>query len=149
MRWVYFAFKRRGLYKMLSSHVMFRLRFFILGVSALFVCPYPGFILSRFLLVCYPQGRATLLFLSSRKNYHRKLSGTPRLSRYSFFARSRSSSVGAVLNFPYRSRMTILSILSVTVCDSRDGYFDTARCQKYRHNRHVLSHIFCIVFPEP
>ena len=40
-------------------------------------------------------------------------------------------------------------ILSVTVCDSRDGYFDTARCQKYRHNRHVLSHIFCIVFPEP
>ena len=60
-------------------------------------------------LVCYIQGRATLLFLPSRKNYHRKLSGTPRLSRYSFLASSRSSSVGAVLNFPYRSRITILS----------------------------------------
>ena len=66
-------------------------------------------LLSWFLLVWYPQGRATLLFLSSRKNYQRKLSCTPRLSRYSFLARSRSSSVGAVLNFPYRSRMTILS----------------------------------------
>ena len=60
-------------------------------------------------LVCYIQGRATLLFLPSKKNYHRKLSGTPRLSRYSFLACSRSSSVGAVLNFPYRSRITILS----------------------------------------
>ena len=60
-------------------------------------------------LVCYIQGHATLLFLPSRKNYHRKLSGAPRLSRYSFLACSRSSSVGAVLNFPYRSRITILS----------------------------------------
>ena len=73
-------------------------------------------LLSSFLLVRSIQGRATLLFLSSRKNYHRKLSGTPRLSRYSFFARSRSSSVGAVLNFPYRSRMTILSSFFSNPC---------------------------------
>jgi len=39
---VYFALKRRGLYKVLSSSVMFRLGLFILGVSALFICPYPG-----------------------------------------------------------------------------------------------------------
>ena len=60
-------------------------------------------------LVCYLQGCATPLSLSSRKNYQQKLSNTPRLSRYSFLARSRSSSVGAVFDFPKRSRMTILS----------------------------------------
>ena len=42
--------------------------------------------------------------------------GTPRLSRYSFLARSCSSSVGAVLNFPYRSRMTILSSFFSNPC---------------------------------
>ena len=67
-------------------------------------------------LVCYIQGRATLLFLPSKKNYHRKLSGTPRLSRYSFLACSRSSSVGAVLDFPYRSRITILSSFFSNSC---------------------------------
>ena len=37
-------------------------------------------------------------------------------ARYSFLARSRSSSVGAVLNFPYRSRMTILSSFFSNPC---------------------------------
>ena len=37
------------------------------------------------------------------------LLSVPRLSSYSFLARSRSSFVGAVFDFPNRSRMTILS----------------------------------------
>ena len=56
-------------------------------------------------LVCYSQGCGTPLSLSSRKNYQRKP------SRYSFLACSRSSFVGAVFDFPNRSRMTILSQL--------------------------------------
>ena len=44
-----------------------------------------------------------------RKNlYHRKFSGIPRLSRYSFRNFSLSSSVGAVLDLLYTSRFTVL-----------------------------------------
>ena len=44
--------------------------------------------------------------LSSKENYQRKLSGTPRFSRYSCLAFSRSSCVGAVLYFAYNSWRT-------------------------------------------
>ena len=48
-----------------------------------------------------------------RKNlYHRKFSGIPRLSRYSFRNFSLSSSVGAVLDLLYTSRFTIASSFS-------------------------------------
>src|SRR5699024_2689556 len=48
--------------------------------------------------------------LSSKENYQRKLSGTPRFSRYSCLAFSRSSCVGAVLYFTYNSWRTSESI---------------------------------------
>ena len=67
-------------------------------------------------LICYLQVRVTLLFLSSKKNYHRNFSGTPRLSRYSFLACSRSSSVGAVLYFEYKSLITKASNFASNPC---------------------------------
>ena len=42
VRWVYFALKRRGLCEMLLTSTTTWLSLFILGVSALFFCPYPG-----------------------------------------------------------------------------------------------------------
>ena len=55
-------------------------------------------------------------YICLRKNYHRKLSGTPRLSKYSFRAFSFSSSVGAVLYFVYNSLITIASSFFSSPC---------------------------------
>ena len=47
--------------------------------------------------------------LNGNLSYHRKSGNTPRLSRYSCRACSRSSAVGAVLYFAYSSCRTIAS----------------------------------------
>lgn len=70
-------------------------------------------LLFRFSLSAYHRSvsRSCLRYL--RKTYHRKLSGTPRLSRYSFLAFSFSSSVGAVLYWEYNNRIDMESNLSI------------------------------------
>ena len=47
-----------------------------------------------------------ICYLHWKQTYHRKLSGTPRLSKYSFRAFSFSSSVSATLYFVYNSLIT-------------------------------------------
>ena len=69
--------------------------------------PSPAFSLTA-IYRSVPRSRYT----HRRKNYHRKFRCIPTFSRYSCLAFSLSSSVGAVLYFVYKSRLTIASNFS-------------------------------------
>ena len=101
-------------------------------------CTLPAFSLSA-IYRCVPRSCHKVI---KQNLYQRKFSCIPHLSKYSCFAFSRSSSVGAVLNVVYNWRFTILSNFSINAL-SISGRYSSFPARWYWNNASNKSFGIC------